>query len=53
MIYSGGPPPDGTPINVIHTFNIGLVATFYTLASLGIVFAIACFIFNIIFRSRK
>ena len=53
FINSGGPPPDGTPSKVIRTFKIGLVVTFYILASLGILFAIACLIFNIIFRSRK
>ena len=50
---SGGPPLDGTPLKVVRTFNIVLVVTFYCLATLGIMFAITCLMFNVIFRNRK
>lgn len=48
-----GIPPDGTPISVINTFKLELVVIFDILAIFGIAFAIACLLFNIIFRNRK
>ena len=51
--FSGGSPLDGTPIKILHTFKLWLVAIFDCLASLGIVFAIVCLVFNIVFRKRK
>ena len=50
---SGGPPLDGTPIKIIRTFKLWLIVIFDCLASLGIVFAIACLVFNTVFRKRK
>lgn len=52
-IVVDGVPLDGTPVTIFHTFNIGLVAVFDTLATLGIVFAIGCLLFNFICRQRK
>ena len=48
-----GIPPDGTPDKIIHTFNIGLVVTFDTLATLGIVFSCCCLLFNFIFKEKR
>lgn len=52
-LYPDGIPPDGTPISVINTFKLELVVIFDILAIFGIAFAIACLLFNIIFRNRK
>ena len=48
-----GIPLDGSPEVSIHTFEIGLVIVFDVLATVGIVFAIGCLLFNFIFRERK
>jgi hypothetical protein len=48
-----GIPPDGAPLQVINTFHIALVVIFYLLATTGIIFAVGCFLFNLIFRKRK
>ena len=53
LILLDGPPPDGTPVIVIHSFNIALVVLFDITAVLGIVFAIGCLIFNFVFKNRK
>ena len=46
-------PPDGTPITVVNTFKVELVAVFDISAAVGIMFAFVCLLFNILFRSRK
>ena len=48
-----GIPPDGTPIDIVNTFRVELIAMFDILAAVGILFAIACLLFNITFRKRK
>ena len=50
---AAGIPPDGTPINVINTFKTELVVILDILAVAGIVFAIVCLVFNVVFRNRK
>ena len=49
----GGAPPDGTPNQIRHTFMIGLVVWFDILAASGILFTVACLVFNIVFRNRR
>ena len=44
---------DGTILHNTHTFEIELVVIFDVLATLGIAFALVCFIFNFGFRNRK
>ena len=44
---------DGTIMNITHTFELGLVIAFDILATLGLIFAIGCLIFNIVFRKKK
>ena len=53
VYISDGVPSDGTPIETIHTFNTGLIVACDILAGLGIVFAISCLIFNIVFRNER
>lgn len=50
---SDGIPPDGTPIQIIHSYKVGLTATYYTLALAGVTLAIVCMAFNFIFREKK
>jgi len=52
-VFPDGTPPDGSPEMIIHTFNIGLVALYYTIATLGIALAISCLVFNFTFRKKK
>ena len=48
-----GIPPDGTPIQVIHTYQIWLVVVYYVLALCGVVVSVACFAFTFLFRRRR
>ena len=50
---SDGVPPDGTPQEVIHTFQLGLVVVFYFLAAVGFIFSVTCLLFNFEFRNRR
>lgn len=52
-INADGVPSDGTPVNITNTYKVGLVVVFNTLAIAGILFAVACLLFNVIFRNRK
>ena len=51
--FTDGYPPDGTPIQIIHTYKIGLTVLYDLIAVAGLVLAIACAVFNFIFRSKK
>ena len=48
-----GVPPDGVPLNVTTTIALPLMVISQTFAIIGIIFAIFCLAFNIIFRNRK
>ena len=50
---AAGIPPDGTPIIVIHTFKVELVVILDISAGAGIIFAIVCLVFNVVFRNKK
>lgn len=50
---TGGSPSDGSPTEITRTFHIGLIVVFDVLATLGIIFAIICFLFNLIYREKK
>ena len=51
--HTDGVPPDGTPVKIINTFMKELVVIFDVIAIAGIVFAVICLLFNVIFRKRK
>ena len=48
-----GIPSDGTPIVVLNTFYMPIYIIYYIFVVLGIIFALVCLLFNIIFRNRK
>ena len=48
-----GIPPDGTEIKIVNTIHVSLIVIFYTVAILGLVFAVACLAFNFYFRNKK
>ena len=50
---TGGVPYDGKPIEVIETVDISLTVIFIVLSVAGIIFTIACLIFNFVFRDKK
>lgn len=50
---AAGIPPDGTPIKVINTFKTALVVILDIAAAAGIIFAIVCLVFNVVFRKKK
>ena len=54
IINSGGIIPyDGVPREEIVTVHPALPAVYITLSCAGIVFAIACLIFNFVYRNAK
>ena len=52
-VLSDGVPPDGIPIEVVHSHHTGLVVSYYLLATVGIAFTCVCLAFNFLFRKRK
>ena len=54
VFNSGGIIPyDGVPREEIVTVHLALPAVFITLGCTGIAFAIACLIFNFVYRNAK
>jgi gamma-aminobutyric acid type B receptor len=52
-VFPDGITPDGTPRNVTVSFYLGLAATYYTIAAVGIVFTFVCLIFNVKYRNTR
>ena len=48
-----GIPPDGFPREEIVTVHLSVTVIFVILASVGVVFTIACLIYNFLFRKKK
>jgi len=53
LIPGGVIPYDGVPLEQEVTAAISVTVIFSILATAGIVFAVACLVFNCIFRRRK
>ena len=51
FVHLGGVPLDGKPIRTTHTYKLWLVITYNTFVTFGLVFAVSCFMFNLIFRN--
>ena len=51
--FPDGIPYDGVPIEVVVTVGLSVTVIFLFLATAGIVFAVACLVFNFIFRNKK
>ena len=52
-LWPGGVPRDGSPIVLENFPLLSLTILCYIYATAGIVFAIICLIFNVIFRNEK
>lgn len=52
-IWPNGIPSDGTPIEVEHFPYPVVMGIVYTYSCLGVLFALSCFTFNLVFRKRK
>ena len=52
-IYLDGIPSDGIPIEEVLTVSLALTVVYVTLATAGIVFAVVCLLFTLIFRNKK
>ena len=53
LIAAGGTPHDGSPAHVLVTVSFPLAMVYYTLASVGLILALACCMFNFIYRKKK
>ena len=49
----GGVPYDGSPVHVLVTVSLPLTVVYYLIATVGVVLAVACCVFNFTFRKRK
>ena len=49
----GGAPYDGSADDVIHHNHKAMEVSYSIMASAGLIFAIACLAFNVLFRNRK
>ena len=48
-----GIPNDGLQIEEVVTVSVALTGVYVILATAGLVFAVGCLLFNIIFRQRR
>ena len=48
-----GIPNDGMAIEDVVTVSVALTVVYVILATAGLVFAVACILFNIIFRKKR
>ena len=48
-----GVPIDGIPIEEVVTVSLGLTVVYVILAAAGIVFAVVCLSFTLIFRKKR
>ena len=53
MLSPDGIPNDGIPIEDVVTVSVGLTVVYVILAFAGLVFAVVCLIFTLIFRKKK
>ena len=53
VLIGGEPPYDGYPEERIDQNHIALIIVYNLAAACGLVFVVACFIFNVVFRKRK
>lgn len=53
LYFTGSIPYDGVPKKEIATVHIAITCLYFVLAFAGIAFAIACLIFNFIYRNQK
>ncbi len=50
---SGDPPYDGTARNQTHPNHLAVVSIYSVAAIAGIVYAIVCLLFNLVFRNKR
>ena len=50
---NGRLPLDGTPIEVEHFPYPAVMGIVYTYSVVGVMFAVACFFFNLVFRKKR
>ena len=48
-----GVPYDGSIVDVIRSNSIVLAGIFYGFTSIGLLFVVACLVFNIAFRNKR
>ena len=53
LMCTEGIPHDGIPEEEIVTIHTSVTVIFVLLASAGVVFTVACLLFNFVFRKRK
>jgi gamma-aminobutyric acid type B receptor len=53
LVLPYGIPYDGVPFKDVVTVSVALTVVYVILATAGLVFAVACILFNIIFREKR
>ena len=53
LLIAGGAPYDGSAEDVIHNNHRAMEVLYSIMASAGLLFAIGCLVFNLLFRTRK
>ena len=53
VTYIVGVPYDGVPVVEVITTHVGLSVIYIIICTGGIIFAVICFIFNFMFRTKK
>lgn len=53
VVSLDGVPYDGSARDIVHPIALPLVIIYDVLASAGVLLAVACLVFNIVFRNKK
>ncbi|CAI8040047.1 hypothetical protein GBAR_LOCUS22327, partial [Geodia barretti] len=51
-VWPEGIPNDGVPIEDVVTVSVALTVVYVILATAGLVFAVGCLLFNLLYRNR-
>jgi hypothetical protein len=53
MLSGGNVPYDGSPVDAVDHTHVALTVIYCLLGILGLVFAVACLIFNSLFKNKR
>ena len=53
ITFLDGVPNDGVPIEEVVTVSVGLTVAYVIVSTAGLIFAVACISFTLIFRQKK
>ena len=53
VLHAEGIPNDGIPVEEVVSVSVALTVVYVILATAGLVFAVVCILFNLLFRQKR